>query len=63
MLTGLKRLAIQMRRRSLWQVLAVYVVGAAVAYQVVQSLTEGLDLPPWFPGLAVLLFIVGKIKK
>ncbi|MGD2152656.1 MAG: tetratricopeptide repeat protein [Gemmatimonadales bacterium] len=53
----LKRLIIEIHRRSLWQVLAIYVLGAAAAYQVVQSLTEGLGLPGWFPGFAIVLFI------
>lgn len=54
----LKRLIIEIHRRSIWQVLAVYVLGAAAGYQVIQSLTEGLGLPRWFPALAVVLFIV-----
>lgn len=54
----LKRLVIEVHRRSIWQVLAIYVLGAAAGYQVIQSLTEGLGLPRWFPGLAVVLFIV-----
>ncbi len=53
----LKRLVIEIHRRSIWQVLAVYLLGAAAAYQVVQSLTEGLGLPEWFPGFAIVLFI------
>lgn len=52
-----KRLIVEIHRRSLWQVLAVYVLGAAAAYQAVQSLTEGLGLPDWFPGFAIVLFI------
>ncbi len=55
---GLKRVIIEVHRRSIWQVLAVYLLGAAAGYQVVQSLTEGLGLPSWFPALAVILFIV-----
>ena len=42
-----------------WQVLAIYLLGAWFGYEVIQSLTEGLGLPDWFPGLAVVLFIVG----
>jgi TolB-like protein/Flp pilus assembly protein TadD len=56
---GLKRLIHQIHRRSLWQVLGVYLVGSWIAYEVVLSLTEGLGLPPWFPGLAIVLLIVG----
>ncbi|KPK77470.1 MAG: hypothetical protein AMS25_16885 [Gemmatimonas sp. SM23_52] len=39
--------------------LLIYVGGALVAYQAVQALTEGLGLPQWFPGLAVVLFVIG----
>lgn len=53
-----KRLIVEVHRRSIWQSLAVYVLGAAAAYQVIQSLTEGLSLPEWLPGVAVALFVV-----
>jgi TolB-like protein/Tfp pilus assembly protein PilF len=55
----LKSVILEAHRRSLWQVLLVYVGGALVAYQAVQALTEGLELPQWFPWLAVVLFIIG----
>jgi serine/threonine-protein kinase len=57
-MSRLKRLIIEIHRRSIWQVLAVYILGAAAGFQVIQSLTEGLGLPRWFPGLAVVLFVV-----
>ena len=53
-----KRLISEVHRRSIWQVLAIYLLGAAAGFQVIQSLTEGLGLPRWFPGFAVVLFIV-----
>ena len=55
----LKQLIREIHRRSLWQVLSIYVVGAWLAYQVILDLTEGGILPEWFPGVAVGLFIVG----
>ncbi|UCC84756.1 MAG: tetratricopeptide repeat protein [Gemmatimonadota bacterium] len=58
-MSRLKRLILEIHRRSLWQVLLIYVGGALVAYQAVQALTEGLGLPQWFPGLAVVLFVIG----
>jgi tetratricopeptide (TPR) repeat protein len=54
----LKRLVVEVHRRSLWQVLLIYSGGGLVAYQAVQALTEGLGLPDWFPGFAVGLFVV-----
>lgn len=54
-----KRLIREVHRRSLWQVLGIYVVGAWLVYQVILGLTEGGVLPEWFPGVAVGLFLVG----
>ncbi len=58
-MSGLKRLIHEVHRRSLWQVLGIYLVGAWIGYEVIQSLTEGMGLPAWFPALAVVLFIIG----
>ncbi len=58
-MTPLNRLIREIHRRSLWQVLAIYVVAAWIAFEVIQTLTEGLDLPAWFPAFALVLFIVG----
>jgi serine/threonine-protein kinase len=55
----LKQLIREIHRRSLWQVLLVYIGGALVGYQAIQALTEGLGLPGWFPAMAIVLFIVG----
>jgi hypothetical protein len=57
-MSRLKRLIHEIHRRSLWQVLGIYVVGAWIAFQVVQTLTEGLGLPDWFPGIALGLLVV-----
>jgi TolB-like protein/Tfp pilus assembly protein PilF len=58
-MSSFKQFITEIHRRSLWQVLLIYVGGALIAYQAVQALTEGLGLPPWLPGLAAVLFIVG----
>ena len=55
----LKRLIREIHRRSLWQVLGIFLLGGWVAFEVVQTLTEGLGLPEWFPALAVVLLIIG----
>ena len=55
----MKQLIHEIHRRSLWQVLAIYLGSAWIAYEAVQGLTEGLGLPAWFPGFAVVLFIAG----
>ena len=51
-MAGLKQLIQEVHRRSLWQVLAIYVVVSWVVFQVVQTVTEGLGLPQWFPAFA-----------
>jgi len=55
----LKRLIREIHRRSLWQVLGIFLLGGWVAFEVVQTLTEGLGLPEWFPAFAIVLLIVG----
>jgi TolB-like protein len=55
----LRNLIREIHRRSLWQVLAIYIVGGWVAFEVVQTLTEGLGLPEWFPSFAIVLLIIG----
>jgi serine/threonine-protein kinase len=54
----LKQFITEIHRRSLWQVLGIYLVAAWIAFQIVQTLTEGLALPDWFPGIALGLLIV-----
>jgi eukaryotic-like serine/threonine-protein kinase len=54
-----KNVAHEIHRRSIWQVLTIYLVGSWIGYQVVLSLAHGLGLPDWVPGLAVVLFVIG----
>jgi TolB-like protein len=58
-MSGLKRLIHEIHRRSLWQVLGIYLVGAWIGYEIIQALTEGLGLPDWVLGFAVVIFIIG----
>lgn len=55
----LKRFIREIHRRSLWQVLGIYVVSGWIVYEAVQSLTEGLGLPAWFPPLAFIFLVLG----
>jgi TolB-like protein/Flp pilus assembly protein TadD len=48
-----------LRRRSLWQILALYVVAGWIALEVVTTLTEALGLPDWFPAFGFVLLIIG----
>ena len=56
-MSRLKRLIQEIHRRSLWQVLGIYLVGAWVAFQGIEALVSGLGLPEWVPGLAVVILI------
>ena len=58
-MSGLKRLIGEIHRRSLWQVLGVYVAGSWAALQAVDVLAESAGLPAWFPPFALALLIVG----
>jgi hypothetical protein len=55
----LKRLIQEIHRRSLWQVLGIYLVGAWVAFQGIEALVSGLGLPEWVPGCALVVMIMG----
>jgi TolB-like protein len=55
----LKRLIHEIHRRSLWQVLGIYLVGAWVAFQGIEALADGLAMPEWVPGFAVVVMILG----
>jgi TolB-like protein len=57
--SDLRRLVREIHRRSIWQVLSIYLVSGWIAYEVIESLTDGLGLPSWLPGAAVVLLIAG----
>ncbi|HEX2166393.1 MAG TPA: hypothetical protein VHG09_04050, partial [Longimicrobiales bacterium] len=54
-----RRLVSEAHRRSLWQVLGIYLMGSWVGFQVVLDLVDGIGLPSWLPGLAATLFVIG----
>ena len=56
---SLKDLVRQIHRRSLWQVLGIYLVGSWLMLQVVDTLAGALNLPEWAPPLATFLLIIG----
>ena len=58
-MSRLKRLIQEIHRRSLWQVLGIYLVGAWVAFQGIEALVSVLGLPEWVPGFALVVLIVG----
>jgi TolB-like protein/Flp pilus assembly protein TadD len=58
-MSRLKRLIFEIHRRSLWQVLLIYVGGAWVCYEIIDTITDRLALPEWLPVLAIILFLIG----
>jgi TolB-like protein len=55
----LKQLIREVHRRSLWQVLGIYVVGGWIVLQAADTLAGALNLPDWAPSLALFLLIIG----
>ena len=55
----IQKLIGEVHRRSLWQVLSVYLVGSWVALQVVESISESAGLPDWAQPFALILLIIG----
>jgi len=58
-MSRLKELIHEVHRRSLWQVLAIYIAVAWVVLQAVEVLTSSYGLPQWFPALAAALLLMG----
>lgn len=58
-MSRLRQLIHEMHRRSLWQVLGIYVVGSWLVLQVVDTLAGALNLPDWAPPFALFLLIIG----
>ena len=55
----LKNLIHEAHRRSLWQVLGVFLMASWVVLQVVEVLTETAGLPDWTPSMALVLLLIG----
>jgi tetratricopeptide (TPR) repeat protein len=54
-----RKLIREIHRRSLWQVLAVYLAGSWVALQVAGLVTQTAGLPEWVPSFAFVILIIG----
>ena len=55
----MKKLVQEAHRRSLWQVLGIYLMGSWVVLQVVDQLHETAGLPDWVPSMALVLLLIG----
>ncbi len=49
----------EVHRRSVWQVIGLYVLAGWVVLQIVDTLTGTLRLPEWFPPFALVLLLLG----
>ena len=58
-MNNFRRLLREAHRRSVWQVLMVYLAASWVALQVVQTVVESAQLPEWLPGMALVLLVIG----
>lgn len=58
-MSDLRHLLRELHRRSLWQVLLIYLTASWVVYQVALDLAEGLGLPEWVPPTVLILLMVG----
>lgn len=58
-MTTLRRIVHEAHRRSVWQVLGIYLVGAWIGYQVILNVMQGFGLPDWVAPFALVLFVIG----
>ena len=49
-MSGLNKLIHEIHRRSLWQVLGLYVIGSFIIFQVLDALGDTIGLPEWLAG-------------
>ena len=58
-MSRLQNILHEIHRRSVWQVLGVYLAVSWVVLQVVETLTESAGLPDWVPPGALVLLLIG----
>ena len=58
-MNAIKQLIHEIHRRSLWQVLSIFVAASWGVLQVIEFVTETAGLPDWTPSMAVVLLLVG----
>jgi TolB-like protein/Flp pilus assembly protein TadD len=55
----LRQIILEIHRRSLWQVLLIYVGGSWACYELIDTISSRFALPEWLPALVVVLFLLG----
>ncbi|MEE9470453.1 MAG: tetratricopeptide repeat protein [Gemmatimonadota bacterium] len=58
-MSGLKQLIQEVHRRSIWQVLGIYLGASWMALQVVEIMTQSVGLPDWVQPFAIVLLVIG----
>lgn len=58
-MSRLAQLINEVHRRSMWQVLLIYVGGAWACYELIDTITSRFGLPEWLPAAAAVLFLLG----
>jgi tetratricopeptide (TPR) repeat protein len=58
-MSGLKQLIHEVHRRSIWQVLGIYLGASWIALQVVEIMTQSVGLPDWVQPFAIVLLVIG----
>lgn len=58
-MTSFKQIVVELHRRSVWQVLGVYVAASWGVIEAVDLLTEQVGLPDWTPTMALVLLLLG----
>ncbi len=56
---GIKQLIHEVHRRSLWQVLGIFLASSWGVLQAVEFLTDFAGLPDWTPAMALVLLMIG----
>lgn len=54
-----KRIVIEAHRRSIWQVLGLYLAVSWAVFEATAEITERMGLPDWVPGFAFVLLLIG----
>ena len=49
----------EIHRRSLWQILGIYLAASWIALQVVNEVADSVGLPDWVSGAAIVLLVLG----
>ena len=55
----MKKLIQEAHRRSLWQVLGIYLAGSWIVLQVIEVLANNMGLPDWVFPFAIILLLIG----